>query len=156
MYSIVRRAYWWWMRHTSVSAKPGGVPLIFISAAGDRTADQVAELVQQAFAVVERSAPDEAKKIRRELKFVAALNSGSTYAIPDARGLAASFTSGEASSPELFASQLVWAAEFVGLRNAAVANSGCPESEDAAKAATERRRTFLAGLPGGDRWLPYV
>jgi hypothetical protein len=155
MRSLLRRIYWWVMRRVNVSARPGGVPLIYVSALHDRSTGEIAAMLGGALSLLDEHAPSEAARIRRTVRFIAAVNTPYSYALPDVGGYVTSFSDAEMRGAPLLACKLVWASTFLETLTTQETELGEVDRDVARAAADTRARTLLTSLPDGGNWLAY-
>lgn len=150
LFKLLHLLYWRYRRTFSSAAKIGNFEILFIDAADGRTKDEVVRLGSAAVKHIADARGGFGELVTWHLRFMAAKQVGSSYAMPVVRGFVTPLDGLEGTDSRFLAARLVWAATQVRLYRDSQHAGGKRSREDIRRAAHAAQMRFLDLLPGAE------
>jgi len=156
MRGLVERAYWWWMRRFSSTARVRGIDFVYLSASVGASAATLTRVLTEALDLISVARGGFGELVGSHLRLVVALNTKEGWVLPWARGYVSNFSPPESESAQLLACRLVWAATVIRLSQDAFQAGRTRDMKTIRQVAREAQFRFVKQLPDADRWTQYL
>ena len=152
----LERGFWRVVAWVCTTRKVRGITFIYVNARAERLIQELSPVLEEALSRIAVAGDEHRSLVDNNLRFVAATNVRADYVSVPARGYVTAFTNAEATSPHYLAANLIWAAEFIRVQQAARVAGRRTTVEQVQQAAKAAQARFVSEFPDSDQWIDFL